>query len=369
MYNRIKVLHIAVKDGFGGIETFLLETYRNIDRTKVEFDFVVCAPRISVGKGLEMLGGKLHYLPGENKILSYMRSLRSVMRGEEYDIIHIHKNSLANILPFLLIKKNLSTKILLHSHNTQPSHKAGYLKLLHKCNRWLVRNKTDGKLACSRSAAQWMFKKYGRDAVIINNGVNVERFRFQQEIRDRMREKYNLEDNLVIGNVGRFVPQKNHELLLDIFQEICKQRENTILLLCGTGQLREAIKEKARYLQLYEKILFLDNQPEIENFYQAMDLFLLPSSFEGLGIVGVEAQSMGLKCIISDKVPEEIIITDLVERVKLDATPQEWARVCLTQQGNIQREKYSCLVGETDYNVKNSAEKLLRFYIGILEGG
>jgi glycosyltransferase involved in cell wall biosynthesis len=196
---------------------------------------------------------------------------------------------------------------------------------------------------------------------IIHNAIDVKRFTYDQELRNKMREKLGLTDKLVLGHVGRFNYQKNHPYLIDIFDAVCGKRDDAVLLLLGEGPDMDAIKEKCRQLGIYDKVLFAGNQKETEAYYQAMDIFLLPSFFEGLPGVLMEAQAAGLRCFVSDTVTGEAQATDLVTYCSIGQPPEKWADEIL-QNASYERRDTSQSLAAAGFDVRAQAEGYRNFY-------
>lgn len=307
----IRVLQVVPNMQQGGLENFIMNIYRNINRKKVQFDFLVHYKEEKYfDKEIEKLGGKIFRfsLREDNKILSYMKQLdRFFQEHKEYKIVHCHMSSIGFIL-FLIAKKNGIKIRIAHSHNadTEKTLKGFIKSILIKPLKYV----STVNFACSQKAGKFLFGN--RKFEVIPNAIDVQKFEYNPVIRKRIREKYNLEDFFVIGHVGRFNVQKNHEFLIDVFNELLKTKPKSKLILIGEGELQDKIKNKVKELKIEDNVLFLGVRDNVNEFYQAMDCFVLPSFFEGLPVVGVEAQVSGLKCIFSDRITREIkIIKDV----------------------------------------------------------
>lgn len=282
----------------------------------------------------------------------YRRFLKDVFsRG--YDAVHFNLSSISTLTVFKYAKKCRVKKIIMHSHSSftdlsSPLRRAVFSNL-HKILRVFANRFYDVKCACSVPAAEWMYgKKRARAALILNNAVDTSKFAYNAEKAREIREKYGVNTKYVIGHIGRFTAQKNHLFLIDIFSELCKIRNDCTLMLIGGGELLESVKNKVNDLNLSENVIFVDFQEDIYKYYSAMDLFLMPSLFEGLPITLVEAQANGLSALVGDAVTRECDITGLIEFYPLSEGSLKWA----------QRASEMLDLGRTDCNdVSDKLEK------------
>lgn len=228
----LRVLMIGMHDKIGGIETFIMNYFRNIDRNKIVFDFVNMYDELAFSDEIEDLGGKIYKVPNVKKNpIGYYRRLKNIMQDNHYKVVHINLMSAANVLPVSIAKKCNIQKIIVHSHNTD-TPKGVLRKILNSINKKTVLKKANVFLACSNIAGKWLYEGK-RDFKVINNAIDIESFRFEEKIRKELREKIGVQDELVIGHVGRFEEQKNHEFLIKIFYETLKIRPDARLLLIG----------------------------------------------------------------------------------------------------------------------------------------
>lgn len=359
---KIRVLHIITGMGTGGAEAFLMNMFRNIDTNKIVFDFLLRSDENVYKEEIESLGGKVYYVsPYPKKFISnYMETKKFFEEHNEYNIIHVHGNAFIYITALIIAKqKNISCRIM-HSHNTD-TRKPIY-RIIHKLNTKIFMDSlvTD-RFACSTEAGKWMFKD--RDFIKINNGIDVDKFIYNEEIRNKVRKKYNIDkDTILIGHVGRFLKVKNHSYIIDIFNEYIKQNKNSKLMLIGEGPEFETINKRVKDLGIENKVIFLSKIKNVNEMMQAMDIFIFPSIYEGLGIVNIEAQTASLPCIISDRIPREAIITDLVEVKSIDLDPKEWA---ISIDKNLKkhiRRNMKKVIEDSGYSSKKSSKILEDFY-------
>ena len=361
----IRVLQVVTIMNRGGLETMLMNYYRKLDKSKIQFDFMT--NRVERGHyddEMEALGGKIYRLspikPG--KYNKYFKELDNFFNEhKEYKVVHSHINENSGFVLKAAKKAGIECRIA-HSHLSD-------LKLDYKypfrvyARRNLKGNVSD-YFACSKRAGEWLFGKdisNSGKVTVLNNAVDTEKFRFNEEVRNNIRRKLDIEGKKVIGHVGRFNPQKNHEFLIDVFNEIYKKDKDIVLLLVGDGYLKEKIEEKVNKLGLDKSVEFLGVREDIPELMQAMDLFLFPSQFEGLAVVMVEAQAAGLKVITSTGVTKESDITNNVEFIDLSKGAEYWADIVLNSDFK-KRDDINLMV-KKGYDSTNNVKWLSDFYL------
>ena len=363
----INILQIGMTDNHGGIEEFIYSFTSNINSEKIKFDFINMSNNKIVYEENISKYGNIYKVCNEFKhpIKCYF-SLKKIMEDNKYSVVHINKNSVSSLITLYAAKKaNIPIRIL-HSHNTKSN--GGFLvNCLHAINKNMVSKLCTHFLACSHDAARWMFPNrivLNNKYQIINNAINIDKFMFDPKIRDRKRIELNLNENdYVIGHVGRFVEQ-NHRFLLDVFNNYYKKNNNAKLVLVGVGPLMPEIVKFVKDNDIEKNVIFLNNRKDVNELYQAFDLFMFPSLYEGLGIVLIEAQATGLPCIASNALPKNSKITDLVEFVSLDNL-DEW--ICRCGIINADRRKQFEIVKKSDYNLKKELNKLEKIYLKVLK--
>lgn len=367
----IRVLQVVGRMDRGGIETMIMNLYRNIDREKVQFDFLAHYGReAAYNDEIRELGGHIYEMPAlkdENhvyywRIFSYIRALHRFFREHPYQIVHGHMTNTAAIyMP--IAKKYGATCLIAHSHSTHG--KAGLLgKVTGFLQRPIRKNATDW-FACSQAAAKWFYKKEDIAAgkvTVLANAVDADKFRYSAEVRQAVRKEFGVENKLVIGCVARFRPEKNHEFLVDIINEICKTRDDVVLMFAGDGENENSVKNKVRQMGLEDKVLFLGMRSDIPRIMQAMDVFSLTSLWEGLPVVGIEAQASGLRCVVSDGVTSEMNAIDMVEYLSLEDPLSVWAEKLISAATMPREDTYDkiCAAG---YDIHTTAPWLQNFYL------
>lgn len=354
----IRILHVLNGLGTGGAEAMIMNWYRHIDREVVQFDFLVRSVRNVFADEIASYGGRVFVMPPYPS--QYFANKRETDRffaehGKEYAGIHVHGNALLYVNVFPIAKRNGINLRIFHSHSTSTSSK--YLPL-HIFNRLRIDRMATDFLACSKAAGAWAFR--GHDYTVINNGVMTEHLVFDENKRKLVRNQLKIADETVYGHIGRFEPVKNHVFLLEVFEKILQKDENSILLLLGDGKLVDQIKEMADQKKIAHKVRFAGRQKEVGDFLSAMDVFLLPSHHEGLGIVAVEAQASGLPCLLSDTIPHEVELTNLVKFLPI-SDPDVWVETALNMNGTLRRNTQEEIV-RAGYDIKQSTQFLEKFY-------
>lgn len=355
-----RVLHVVGGMNQGGTENFLMNLYRKIDRSKVQFDFLVNRPGFFDEEIIKM-GGRIYTIPALQKVgyFKYTNNLDNFFKDYkgEYRIIHSHINKVSGLILKYAKKNDIPVRIA-HSHGSQ--YHCNYFARIYKelLGTLILKNATN-YFACSLIASKFLFGKSYKDAIFIKNGVETSKFIYSDISRKRIRQKYSIDDNtFVIGNIGRFAEQKNQLFLLDIFSEFHKINNNSCLMLIGEGALKDKLEKKVKKLNLDNYVIFVGTTDDTPSYYSAFDCFVLPSKSEGLGIVLIEAQISGLICLTSkDCVPNEAKITDLLQFISLKKSAFDWASQI---KKNINRTDVKIT---NSYDMQAQANDLLQFYL------
>lgn len=360
----IRIAHIMGKWGCGGVESFVMSYYRKIDKNKIQFDFICDKDSTNIPyEEIKTLGGHVYLVEPYQKIFKYTKDLKKIFLQNNYKIVHSHLNSLSVFPLYCAWKAHIPVRIA-HSHST--STKKEYIKNIIKLIlRLFSKVFATHYFACSENAGKWLFgnRTFENGKVtIIHNAIDIDKFKYNENIRNDIRKEMNIEDKFVIGHVGRFMKQKNHDFMIDVFSKIHKKNSNTVLFLIGDGPLEENIKNKVKSLNLEKSVYFLGVRNDVNNLMQAMDTFLFPSLYEGLGIVLIEAQCAGLPCIVSTEVPKEAEISNLIQFCTL-SNIEEWLKI--DWQGNHNREKCFEFVKESEYEITLEVEKLENKYFDL----
>ena len=350
----------------GGAETLIMNIYRKIDRSKIQFDFLLHCPEESAfEKEIISLGGRIFRIPNYkvfNK-LSYDRHLKCFLEEHpEYEIIHDHMIDSAS--ETLRIAKMFGRKTIAHSHTAGvPFSIEELIRFCFRRNLWRI---ADYRFACSEEAGKWLYRN-NADFMILRNGIETVKYRFDEKTRRQKREELGIPQTArVIGTVGRLVKYKNQTRLLHIMKKLTEMKDPSLLLLVGAGPLEREIKEKAKALGVSDRIIMTGSRKDVCDLLMSMDIFVLPSLFEGLGIALVEAQASGLPCVFTDLIPEDVnLIPDLIHRVSLSDPDERWAKKIIASRPLENRENAYRLVAENGYDIMSSAKQLQEFYLSI----
>lgn len=330
---QIKILHIVGQMNMGGQETFIMNVYRKIDREKFKFDFVVNSQdRGHYDDEIELLGGKIYRItPMSKNLLKHMIELRKILINNKYDVIHRHTCTAVVILDLLVAKICKVKKRIVHSHSNNIS--SNYL--INSICKPFLNYFLNIRIACSIDAAKWLFGKKYKETIIINNGIDLEKYKYSDEKRNQIRKELEIDNStIVIGHVGSFSTAKNHEFIVDVFKSYLEKNDNAILVLCGDGNLKREIESKVEFLKIKNKVKFLGVKENISEIYSIFDIFIFPSIYEGLGIVLIEAQISGLKCIVSSNIPNESIITENVKKLSINCNKDIWVEELINFKKN-----------------------------------
>lgn len=362
----IRVLHMIGSLNVGGSQAMIMNLYRNIDRTKVQFDFVVDRhEELYYAKEIKKLGGIIYFATrfSENNILAVKNYWNNFFREHpNYKILHSHVRSYASI--YLAIAKKHGVKTIIHSHST--SNGTGLKSIVKRCLQYPLRYQADYLFACSQIAGEWL---YGEKAIkgdnyfILNNAINTRKYKVDLATRLRVREQLGVKNNFVFGHVGRLHEAKNHMFLLDLFKSIIKQKPESKLVIVGDGELREEIENKIAALELQKDVIMMGSRSDVPELLMAFDAFLFPSKWEGLPVTVVEAQAAELPCFVSDTVTKEVGISDLVHYLPIDKGTACWCDAIM--KSDLNKHDVQKKIIEAGFDVQETARWLTDFYMRI----
>lgn len=360
----IRIAQIMGKWIGGGVEAVVMNYYRHIDRNKIQFDFICDEDSTNIPyEEIEQLGGKVILIPPYQKAIKYHKKLKRVLKEENYKIVHSHINTLSVFSLWAAKSAKVPIRIA-HSHSTT-NKKEKKKNLIKQLLRPFSKVFATDYMCCSELAGRWLFgnKEYDKGNVyLLKNAIDVDKFKYDENVRKETREELNIEDStLVVGHIGRFVTQKNHIFLIDIFNEVHKEKPDSILLLIGQGPLQDMIKEKVKKLGLTDSVKFLGQRKDANRLYQAMDVFVLPSLYEGLPVVGVEAQAAGLFCLFSNDMTKETKILDKTEFVDEKQTTEIWKNEIINIKNSVRYNSIEEL-SENGFNINLEGKKLEEQY-------
>lgn len=362
----IRIAQIIGKWVGGGVEAVVMNYYRNIDHNKIQFDFICDSDSTNIPyEEIEKLGGRVILCSPYQKVFKYQKELRTILRKGNYKIVHSHINTLS-VFPLYAAKRVGIPVRIAHSHSTT-NKKEWKKNLMKQILRPFSKLFATDYFACTEHAGRWMFgnKAFDKGNVyVLNNAIDIDKFSYNEIIRKNKRKELNIsDDTFVIGHIGRFVEQKNHRLLIDIFYEVQKERENSLLLLVGQGPLISEMKDKVKSLHIDSKVIFLGQVENANEYYNVMDTFVFPSLYEGLGMVAIEAQVNGLSCVVSTEIPKIAKISDNIVFLNLNDQINKW-KECILSTCNKKRDN-QLIFEDKDfrYNIKIEAEKLEKYYL------
>ena len=356
----IRVLHVFHEMSNGGIEHFVMDYYRNIDRSCIQFDFLVSVDADGYfDEEIKKLGGKIyHAYPFKKNPIKNFCDIAKIVKENNYQIIHRHTGSAFGYFDLKAAKFGGAMCLIMHSHNNQAGnmivHRIANIFLKVPCH----------KLACSKEAGEWLFGKNAKFS-IVNNAINSQAYEFNDSERQKYRKIYGLSDRFVVGHVGRLEEQKNHRFLLQIFKSILDIKNNAVLVLVGDGSLMAEIKSEAKSKGIINNIIFMGSQQETSNLYNMFDVFVLPSKYEGFGITLLEAQTNGLCCFASSKVvPQTVNITGNVKYISLEEEPKKWAEEILSFCDR--KDVTLDIIRQAGFDISENAKQLSDYYKSLI---
>ena len=362
----IRIAQVIGKWLGGGVESVVMNYYRHIDRSKIQFDFICDADSTNIPYDeIEKLGGRVILVPPYQKVFKYQKELKRIFKENKYKIVHSHINTLS-VFPLYAAKCSKVPVRIAHSHSTT-NKKEWKKNLLKQALRPFSKVYATNYMCCSELAGRWLFgnKEYDKGNVyLLNNAIDLDKFKYDEKIRKQKRKELNINDStLVIGHIGRFVAQKNHTFLIDIFNEVHKQNQDSLLMLVGQGPLMNEIQEKVNNLGLKDSVIFLGQRNDANELYQAMDVFVLPSLYEGLPVVGVEAQASGLLCFLSSDMTKETKVLDSTKFMSLSNSAEEWSNEILKSFKSYKKHDTNKEVSKYGFDISEETSKLEKYYI------
>lgn len=359
---KIKVLHIFRNLEMGGAQKLIIDIYKNINRDKIEFDFLV-SEQGDYDNELISMRCKIYKIPYLTKVgqIKYKKELKNFFSShKEYNIIHSHIDQVSGIIMEAAKESNVRYRVA-HSHNTKNSN--GVLgKIYKKYLQSKIIKYANRYIGCSKEACKWLFKDKHEQALVLNNGINIEKFKFTEEHREEIRNKFNISpDSVLIGNVGRLTKQKNQKFLLKIFKKYLKINTNAYLMIVGEGKLKKQLEKEAKNIK--ENVIFVNNTKDINKFYSAFDVMVLTSKYEGFGITYTESRAANLKCIVPKhlrKILKPIDNNNEVKYISIKAKKTVWADTIqkITKSNRNIENNYIL-----EYDIKEISKTLEKYYL------
>ena len=366
----IRIAVIMGKMDSGGKKNLVMEYYRHIDRDKVQFDFICDSDSQAIpDEEICSLGGRVYRITPYQHIVRNMIDVWKLCINNRYPVMHAY-NSTMNLFPMFVAKMSgVSVRI---SESLSMAHEGEFKTVLKKMLRPMSKWFATHYMACGEDCGRWQFgdKLFDTGKVaVFKTVVNTEFNSYRPEIREQTRKEFELDGKMVIGHIGRFVPQKNPLFLLDIVAEVFKREKNAVLLLIGDGNLKEEMLKKIDALGISKQVKYLGRREDIQQFYNAMDSFLLPSLYEGLPVVGLEAQSCGLPMFFSTEVTPEASACELSHFLNLSDSPKKWADELIKAMNENMpvRKSRAKDVAKAGFDSASEARRLQQYYIDALE--
>ena len=362
-----KVLVFGITENPGGIESVILNYYRHIDRTKIQFDFLCNTEKVAYENEIKTLGGEVFRIAMRSKNRKkYYHDLEEFFSkyANRYDAIWVNVCSLANIDYLRYAKKYGIKKRIIHSHSSQ-NMDSFFRGLLHKINKLFLPKFATDFWSCSNEASKWFYNKkiiQNPNYHIINNSIDINKFKFNKLKQIKLKQEFHLQNQFVVGNIGRLHFEKNQMFLLDIFSKIKKMRNNSILLLVGDGEDAQKLKEKSKQLEIDDSVKFLGIRDDIPDLLHLMDVFVFPSLFEGVPLALIEAQAASLPVFTSkDCVSSDVKMTDFLSFISLEDSAEKWAeRICSL---DYNRETLDVSgIGKYGYDINLEVKKLEMYF-------
>lgn len=367
---KIKVLQFPVANARGGITQYALQNWRFIDKSRFQFDFATRSKNLDFANELVTQGCKIHYLScsSEENEEQFIKEFNKIL-DEGYDAIHLHTSFWKGYLVEKLAMERKCPVVIIHSHSTMidisdNKKRNEYIKKHNFYKNTLPKEYATDFCACSGLAADWLFgEQISRNNInILKNAIDVSKYSFSPNVRKKYRKELGLDECFVIGHIGRFTYSKNHKMIIDIFKRIYEKMPNSRLMLIGGGELEANIRHKIKAYELEDVVLFMGKRTDVPELLQAMDVFLLPSHFEGLGLVLIEAQASGLKCLTSKGVPKEAKITPNLNYISNSVS--DWIEAIEKVAKGYERKKNDELILKAGYDLREQIKIIEKLYSG-----
>lgn len=372
----IRILHITEVLSAAGIESFIMNNYRRIDRTKVQFDFLVLRNQKEFydDEIKKMGGGKywVHSYKGNTllRVFEETKKIYSFLKKNKYDIVHIHYTTPLRA-PYLFAAKKAGVQTrIYHSHSAYITGKSLLKKIIYSIMRKSIYNWATHYFACSESAAKWMYNKKtlkNKNVEVLFNGIDVKKFTFNTDKRKQIRRDLNIDDKFVLINTGRFEEQKNQSFVVEVFKKFHEKEKNSCLLLLGTGDLVEKVKQKVKDYGLSKNVIFLGVKQNVSDYLSAADCYIMPSLYEGLPVAAVEAQCEGLPCVFSENITKEVKLCNNVSFLPLESPIEDWVSRVQIYMSVTREEDAPSKTKNEGYYIQDCAKKLQNFYIQKVE--
>lgn len=358
-----RVLVYGMTSNNGGMEACVMNYFSHFNTDKLIFDFVTDSETIAWKDEIEKLGGKIYYIPSRrDNLLAHMKGIKKIIKEKGYKVVYFNLLSASGVFTVLAANSVKGVDIVVHSHNDN----VGNIKV-HNTLRPILNKITDYRLACSDEAGKFMFgeKEFKRGNIkVINNAIDTKKYAFNNEKRQEIRKEFSIGDNFIVGHVGRMCYQKNSEFIIEIFNEIVKKKQDAILMYVGDGEDKPLVETAIKKYGIEKNVILTGMRNDVPDLYSAMDVFLLPSRFEGFGMVGVEAQAAGLPCFVSTTVNKKTKVFENYQMIPLDEPVSKWADIILEYAG-AERNCDIKVIADKGFDINSEVEKLEKFFIDL----
>ena len=371
----VRVLVVAPL-GVGGVTNMMINIQKHLDRSKINFDYLVFHDRKEPSEDIVKEMGSRKLVASVDNIgsaairrFARLKEIKKVCRENKIDILHYNADSAADLMNIMAAKAGGGKYVTIHSHNAGFGTAGKGIRIMSKILKPLIPHYCDTFWGCSDLAARFLLPKSIIDSgnyYVLPNGIELDKYKFDQNVREEKRKELGVEGKYVIGHAGRFSDQKNHTFILDIFAKICEKDNDAILVLFGVGELLDKMKDKANLLGISERVIFYGASNEMNKMWQAMDVFLMPSLHEGLPVTGIEAQASGLPCVFSDEITKEVDVTNTSIFLSLSETTEKWADAVLAFKGTARFNNIEKL-RMANYDISSTANTVSELYLNVAE--
>lgn len=361
----IRVLQIADNMDIGGIQAFIMNVYRNIDKTKIQFDFLVFRDYEQYyEREILSYGGIIYKLPGRKQ--GFLKHKKYIVdfykKHPQYKIIHYHTSSLSDVTVLSVARKIGIPIRIIHSHSTKAPG-GGLHTYFHKFNKCRIEKIATDFLACGNLAAKWFYDGTSalQNVCIITNGIDCKSYNYDDLKRKRKREELEISKNFVIGQIGRIAEVKNHHFTLQVLKRVCElySDKRPILLIAGDGPLRPKIENYAEEIGIRDNVLFLGNRDDVKELLMAMDVMIMPSLYEGFPVTAVEAQASGLPCVLSDTITKDAVLKKNCIMLSLNEDLENWCEAIIN---NTDRVEDNSVLYNAGFDIESTIDALMKLY-------
>lgn len=360
----IRIAQMMTEMNYGGVEMVVMNYYRHIDHSRYQFDFFALeGSKVPQREEIERLGGHVYLVPKYTHLISYIKCVSKLLHENQYKIVHSHMNALS-VFSLYAAKKAAVPIRIAHSHSTaaKGETKKNIVKNILRPFSCVFPTHC---FACSEKAGKWLFGNK-KAFNIINNAIDLPKFAYDEKVREKVRKELQIDDKFVVGYMGRLCYQKNPELAVEIFNSLHLQMPEAVLVMVGEGEYEQKIREKIRTLKLDDVVLLLGARNDPERLYQAMDTFVFPSRYEGLGMVLVESQVSNLPCFATKAVPKAAQILPCAQYIDNENDLSEWVDKIIKSKCNVRKNQVD-IIANAGYDIHCEARKLMDRYDAMLD--